>query len=338
MPPRRLKKRDVNRLVKNQVAKAIAEYERSRVNPENDGGSSGAGNARGAKAPETLGCSYKTFLNCKPCSFNGTTGVVGLSHWFEKMEHIFEISKCAEEDKVNLVACTFEGRALTWWNGNVHTLGLTNANQIPWSNVKTMMTTEYCPTMDIQKTEQELWTLTMKGDDIEGYNNRFHELALMCHDLVTPEKKNIERYIQGLSKRVKANVTSSKLASLHDVINVACELIEQAIQAKAMRIGESNKRKQEAARVYVAAPAEGRGYAGNLPWCNRFNSHHNGQCPPKCQRCQRSRHQEKDCRVRAPGVGVNSLQNVTCYGCREKGHFRNKCPKKTDEPNEGPRG
>nr|GFA15450.1 hypothetical protein [Tanacetum cinerariifolium] len=39
--------------------------------------------------------------------------------------------------------------------------------------------------------EQELWTLTLKGDDIETYNNRFHELALMCLDLVPNEKKRL---------------------------------------------------------------------------------------------------------------------------------------------------
>ncbi|GJT82564.1 hypothetical protein Tco_1056906 [Tanacetum coccineum] len=57
-----------------------------------------------------------------------------------------------------------------------------------------------------------------------------------------------------------------------------------------MRIEDSNKRKwedqqgnnhhqqqnrrQEAAKVYVAAPAKGRGYAGNLPWCNRLAEAH----------------------------------------------------------------
>nr|GEV74801.1 hypothetical protein [Tanacetum cinerariifolium] len=90
-----------------------------------------------------------------------------------------------------------------------------------------------------------LRTLIVKGDDIEGYNNRFHELALMCPDLVTPKKKNIERYVRGILDRVKANVTSSKPVSLHDAINMARELIEQAIQAKATRMGESIKRKWE---------------------------------------------------------------------------------------------
>ncbi|GJT18966.1 putative reverse transcriptase domain-containing protein [Tanacetum coccineum] len=85
----------------------------------------------------------------------------------------------------------------------------------PLGNVKAMMTTEYCPATKIQRMEQELWTLTLKGDDIEAYNNRFHELALMCHELVHTEKKKIERSISGFLKESKGNINSSKPATLH---------------------------------------------------------------------------------------------------------------------------
>ncbi|GKF76517.1 hypothetical protein Tco_0228987, partial [Tanacetum coccineum] len=44
--------------------------------------------------------------------------------------------------------------------------------------MKAMMTTEYCRATEIQMMEQELWTLTLKGDDIEAYSNRFQELVL----------------------------------------------------------------------------------------------------------------------------------------------------------------
>ncbi|GJW94335.1 hypothetical protein Tco_0174007 [Tanacetum coccineum] len=173
-------------------------------------------NTGGTVVPEMHGCSYKTFMNGKPHSFKGTEGVVGLKRWFEKMEQVFEICKCAEDDKVKFAMCTFEGRALTWWNGNVQTLGLANANQIPWSNVKAMMTTEYCPATEIQRMEQELWTLTLKGDDIEAYNNRFHELALMCHELVPTEKKKIEGVYSWFFLKVsKGNITASTACDLH---------------------------------------------------------------------------------------------------------------------------
>ncbi|GJW43610.1 hypothetical protein Tco_0072409 [Tanacetum coccineum] len=85
MTSKRLKRRAIERMVKNRVAEAIAKYERNQTNPENDGGS-GSANTGGVVALDVHGCSYKTFLNCKPHSFNGTEGVVGLSHWFEKME------------------------------------------------------------------------------------------------------------------------------------------------------------------------------------------------------------------------------------------------------------
>ncbi|GJV75698.1 putative reverse transcriptase domain-containing protein [Tanacetum coccineum] len=382
MPPRRrLKKVSVKRLVEKRVAKAIEEYEKSRVNLDS-AGSSGGNNGNAGKTVNVQGCSHKTFLNGKPHSFKGTEGVVGLRRWIEKVEQVFETGKCAEEDKVMFAASTFEGRALTWWNGNVHTLGLVNANRIPWTEFKTMITTEYCPAVEIQKMEQELWTLTLKGDDIEAYNNRFHELALMCPELVPTERKKIGKYVRGFPERIKGNITSSKPATLHDAINMARELVEQSVQGRATRIGESNKRKwedhqrntnnnnpnnnnhnnnhnnnnhnnnnrnrnnnyhqqqnrrQETARAYAAVPAEGKVYAGNLPKCNRCNFHHSGQCPPKCQKCQKAGHLEKDCRVRPPGAGVYPYQDVTCHGCGEKGHFRNRCPKAGNQQNVGAR-
>ncbi|GJT72794.1 putative reverse transcriptase domain-containing protein, partial [Tanacetum coccineum] len=212
MQPRRFKKKSVRKIVERRVAKAIEEYEKTRSESNNAGGS-GSANTEGTVAPDVHG--------------------------------LFEICKCAEDDKVKFAVCTFEGRALTWWNGNVQTLGLANANQIPWSNIKDMMTTEYCPSTEIQRMEQELWSLTLKGDDIEAYNNRFHELVLMCPELVSTERKKIEKYIRGFPEGVKGNVTSSKPATLHDAINMARELIEQGVQARALRISESNKRKWE---------------------------------------------------------------------------------------------
>ncbi|GJS55762.1 putative reverse transcriptase domain-containing protein [Tanacetum coccineum] len=74
---------------------------------------------------------------------------------------------------------------------------------------------------------------------------------------------------------------------------------------------------------------------GNLPKCNvAYISTHSGRCPPKCQKFQRTGHLEKDCRVILPGACNDFLQNATCYGCGEKGHLKNKCPKAGNQHNE----
>ncbi|GJZ12744.1 putative reverse transcriptase domain-containing protein [Tanacetum coccineum] len=327
------KKKSVRKIVEKRVAKAIEEYEKTRTE---------SNNAVDLDPHILKELSHQMCMDVrirhlrigKTHSFSRTEGVSTANRLVQKrLSKVFEICK---------------------------TLGLANANQIPWSNVKAMMTTEYCPATEIQRMEQELWTLTLKGDDIEAYNNRFHELALMCHELVPTEKKKIERYIRGFPERIKGNITSSKPATLHEAINMARELVEQAVQGRAARIGESNKRKwednqrnnnnnnhnynnnhnsnnnhnnnnnrnrnnthhqqqnrrQENVRAYAAAPAGGKIYAGNLPKC----------------------HLEKDCRARLQGAGNDFLQNVTCFGCGEKGHFKDKCPKAGNQQNDGARG
>nr|GFA30472.1 putative reverse transcriptase domain-containing protein [Tanacetum cinerariifolium] len=70
-------------------------------------------------------------------------GAVELRRWFEKSESVFEISECAEGKMVKFAAATLEGSALTWWKNKVATIGLENVNQMPWTEMKQLMTVEF---------------------------------------------------------------------------------------------------------------------------------------------------------------------------------------------------
>ncbi|GJR35778.1 hypothetical protein Tco_1211462 [Tanacetum coccineum] len=156
--------------------------------------------------------------------------------------------------------------------------------------------------------EQELWTVTLKGDDIEAYNNRFHELALMCPELVPTEKKKIKKYVRGFPERIKGNITSSKPATLHDAINMAR-------------------------------------YAGNLTKVQHVATFTIlGDCRSKCHEVQKRTGPSVEGFSRAilpREVACNEfpLQNaLTCLmECGEKGHLKNKCPKAGKQHNEGAR-
>ncbi|GKB29161.1 putative reverse transcriptase domain-containing protein [Tanacetum coccineum] len=62
----------------------------------------------------------------------------------------------------------------------------------------------------------------LKGDDIKAYNNRFHELVLMCPELVPTGKKKIERYVRGFPERIKETSHFFKSCGpLHEAFNRA---------------------------------------------------------------------------------------------------------------------
>ncbi|GKF79518.1 hypothetical protein Tco_0235086 [Tanacetum coccineum] len=134
-------------------------------------GGAGVGGA-GPATPEITRCTYITFIKCDPQPFKGTEGAMGLCQWFEKLESVFRISDCKERDKVKFATATlFQGRALTWWNGRIASMGIDAANGTPWTEVRKWMTEEFCPQSVLQRLEQELYNLKLKGTAIDGYTN-----------------------------------------------------------------------------------------------------------------------------------------------------------------------
>ncbi|GKE83669.1 hypothetical protein Tco_1557411 [Tanacetum coccineum] len=117
-------------------------------------------------------CFYADFMKCQPLNFKGTEGVVGLTRWIEKMESVFNISGCAIENQVKFSTCTLLGAALTWWNGQMRTLG-PKAYAMTWEVLKKKMTDKYCLQGEIKKLEIELWNLKVKGNDVPAYTEHF---------------------------------------------------------------------------------------------------------------------------------------------------------------------
>ncbi|GJW02070.1 putative reverse transcriptase domain-containing protein [Tanacetum coccineum] len=68
-----------------------------RNSTQDDGSKSSGGGIRRPVQPARV-CSYPDFMKCQPLNFKGTEGVIGLSHWLEKMESVFHISEIDEQE------------------------------------------------------------------------------------------------------------------------------------------------------------------------------------------------------------------------------------------------
>ncbi|GKF24902.1 hypothetical protein Tco_0080796, partial [Tanacetum coccineum] len=106
-----------------ELVQAMIDQAFQRNSSNGDGSHSSGGDDR-RNVQTARPCFYADFMKCQPLNFKGTEGVVSLTRWIEKMESIFNISGCAVENHVKFATCTLLGAALTWWNGQIRTLGL----------------------------------------------------------------------------------------------------------------------------------------------------------------------------------------------------------------------
>ncbi|GJR21125.1 putative reverse transcriptase domain-containing protein [Tanacetum coccineum] len=257
-------------------------------------------------------CFYADFMKCQPLNFKGAEGVVGLTRWIEKMESVFNISGCAVENQVKFATCTLLGAALTWWNGQIRTLG-PEAYAMTWDVLKKKMTDKYCPQGEIKKLEIELWNLKVKGNDVPAYTERFQELTLICTKFVANETEKVDKYISGLPDNIYGNVKSARPKTLDETIELANDLMDQKLRTYAERQSD-NKRKaddssrnnhghqqqpfkrQNVAKVYNMGTGERKPYGGSLPKCNKCHLHHNGPCTQRCHKCNKIGHFARESR------------------------------------------
>ncbi|GJR20572.1 hypothetical protein Tco_0969099 [Tanacetum coccineum] len=101
---------------------------------------------------------YKEFISCQPFYLNGTEGAVGLIRWFERTESVFSRSRCAEENKVTFATGTLTDDALSWWNAYAQPMGIEQANQITWTELKRLLTNKYCPRLRSEKWKRNFTT------------------------------------------------------------------------------------------------------------------------------------------------------------------------------------
>ncbi|GKA14119.1 putative reverse transcriptase domain-containing protein [Tanacetum coccineum] len=146
--------------------------------------------------------------------------------------------------------------------------------------------------------EDEFYNLTIKGNDLKTYVRRFQELAVLCPTMVPNSKKLMEVFIRGLPRSIEGNVTASRPQTLDEAITITHRLMDQNNRNNNSNRNNDHQqqqnRRQETVRAYAVTPTE--------------NS--------------------RNCRNKGPATGSN-LQpvSVTCHACKEKGHYRNQCPK-----------
>nr|GEX87126.1 reverse transcriptase domain-containing protein [Tanacetum cinerariifolium] len=111
--------------------------------------------------------------------------------------------KCSYKDFMSCQPFNFKGT-----EGDP--IRIEEAYKVTWSEFKKLLIKKYCPLTEVKKMEDELYNLTVKGNDLKTYVRRFQELAVLCPTMEPNSKKMMEVFIEGLPRSIKGNVTASK--------------------------------------------------------------------------------------------------------------------------------
>nr|GEV23843.1 hypothetical protein [Tanacetum cinerariifolium] len=173
-----------------------------------------------------------------------------------------------------------------------------------WKALMKLMTEVYCLWNEIQKMETELLNLTVKGNDLTAYNQRLQDAVRIANNLM-------DQKLKGYATRNAEN----KIRDNH---------MQQPIKRQ-------NGNGQNVARAYTIRNSKKKGYAGPLPYYNKYKLHHEGQCIVKCGNCKRVGHIKMNCKATvATAIQEAPEPNhkvVTYYECGRHDHYRSDCPK-----------
>ncbi|KAJ9536067.1 hypothetical protein OSB04_un000770 [Centaurea solstitialis] len=262
-------------------------------------------------------CDYKMFLACKPPTFSGECDPIKAMCWLSEIESIFQISKCANEDRVMFGTASLKSDALFWWKAKAFSKGPNVLQTMTWEEFTKEFNDQFCPPASLRQLEEEFMKLEQGNMTVRDYTAKFIEKSQFAEHQISTESRKIERYVWGLHFSIRGLVLATRPQTFTSAIDAAQtserDRNRQPIEKRKWEGPPSDFRKQKFTRFDNRPSPK----FSDRP-CPRCHRVHRGDCytdSRTCFKCGKSGH-----------IATNCPVTRFCYQCNSPDHLKPDCP------------
>lgn len=238
---------------------------------------------------------FEKFLKRGPPEFTGADDPLVADDWIVRMEKIFRVFECTNQQKVQLAAYMFRGVAEDWWRTiqrHYEAIG----DEIAWTAFKADFLRKFIPSHIRDRKMREFQALVQGSMTVYQYEVRFTQLSRFAEALVTPESERIRRFVEGLRDDIQLSMSCIEVHTYEEALRRAY-WAEERLQR--IETGQQQRRVRAALARPQPVPLRQRQPFQRQQPAGQYQ-HHQQQQP-----------------YRGPRV---------CYDCGETGHISRFCP------------
>ncbi|XP_035542977.1 uncharacterized protein LOC118346077, partial [Juglans regia] len=233
-----------------------------------------------------VGCTLEQFSHQHPPTFDGRLNSMDAESRIDRIEQIFEVLYCTDDQKVKYATYHLTDMANKWWKSTraLVQLELGEAVPITWEYFKKIFLDHFFPQTLQESRARQFMDLTQGSMTVAQYATTFMELSRFASYLIPDEEKKAEKFRKPSVNREMRRVTKRQQ--------------QQQLQP-------ASHRDKRHCQDNAQRPQQGE--SGWLPLCGKCSKRHAGKCllgTGACFKCGKEGHHLRDC----PGKNIATTQ------------------------------
>jgi hypothetical protein len=171
---------------------------------------------------------HREFMSHRPPVFTHAADPLDGDDWLKTAGKMLTTAQCDDREKVLFAAGRLQGSAGAWWDA--YTTAHATANAITWQEFTKSFRSHHIIAGLMRLKKKEFLSLQQGGMSVTEYRDRFIELSHYAPEEVEDDPKKQERFMEGLARPLRYQLTSHTFPSFQHLLDNAITLVAMRIE------------------------------------------------------------------------------------------------------------